>query len=136
MSDSAAPFDWPVVDLPPEVASPEAAVRFLLAHLVAGGKLPESHADDLLGRVLRREALGATAMGQGLAIPHCRSDAVREVVGIVGRAAEPFAWPGAVDGEPVRMVCLLIGPAPGPSARADRTDGDRLLEALRRLLEE
>lgn len=121
MPDTVDGFGFRVVDLPPSVASsPEAAVRFLVGQLVQLGQLPLENADRVVCQVLRRESLGSTGVGRGFALPHSKSDVVGEVLGIVGRSAVPMTWPGALDAEPVRIVCLLVTPAiePGVAMRA------------------
>ena len=121
MSDPAGDLGFPVVDLPPSArASPEAAVRFLVEWLVRSGRLQPGQADRVTRQVLRRESLGSTGIGRGIAVPHALSDAVGQVLGVAGRAAGPVAWPGAFDSVPVRVVYLLVMPAsaPGESLRA------------------
>lgn len=121
MSDAAARFGYPVVDLPPEVvSSSEATVRFLVGQLVQSGRLRREDADRVVCAVLHREASGLTGIGRGVALPHSKSEFVSEVVGIVGRSAVPVSWPGAMDAEPVRVICLLVTPTaePGECLRA------------------
>ncbi|HEY7428068.1 MAG TPA: PTS sugar transporter subunit IIA [Gemmataceae bacterium] len=98
----------PIIELPAEVDTPEAAVRFLIAALIRAGSLPAAVADEVFRQVWQREQLGPTAIGRGVAIPHAK---VRTAVGsirMVGRCTRPFNWPGALDGNPVGMVCLLV----------------------------
>jgi PTS system nitrogen regulatory IIA component len=71
-------------------------------------------AADLLAALLRREELGSTGIGDGIAIPHARLEAVRRPHGIFARLREPIEF-GAVDDRPVDLVVLLLLPA-GPSA--------------------
>jgi mannitol/fructose-specific phosphotransferase system IIA component (Ntr-type) len=127
VTDVADRFGFPVVDLPPKaLESPDAAIKFLVDHLVHTGRLPAEYAARVVGRVLHRESLGSTGIGRGIALPHAKSDVVSEVLGVVGRSAEPVTWPGAADAEPVRLVCLLVTPASDPQASM------RALEALSR----
>ena len=129
MSDAAGSFGFPVVDLPPSaVSSPEAAVTFLVGQLVQSGRLQPENADRVVCQVLQRESQGSTGVGRGFALPHSKSDVVGEVLGVVGRSAVPVTWPGAVDAEPVRVVCLLVTPASEPRASM------RALEAVARHL--
>jgi nitrogen PTS system EIIA component len=131
VSDAAGRFGYPVVDLPPSVASSrEATVRFLVERLVDSGRLQPENADRVVCQVLHRESLGSTGIGRGFALPHSKSDLVREVLGIVGRSVEPVTWPGAVDEEPVRVVCLLVTPALEPHASM------RALEAVVRQIKD
>ena len=117
MSGTPESFGYPVVDLPPSAtSSPEATVRFLVSQLVQSGRLKAEHVDRVCCQVLHRESLGSTAVGGGVALPHSKSDVVGEVLGIVGRAAEPLGWPGAADAKPVWAVCLLVTPTSEPGA--------------------
>jgi len=63
----------------------------------------------ILERVLEREALGSTGFGQGAAIPHARLAGPDRVTLVVARLATPIAY-GALDGEPVDLVVLLLSP--------------------------
>ena len=117
-------FGFPVVDLPASATScPEAAIKFLVGQLVESGRLPAQEADRVTGQILHRELQGSTAVGQGIALPHSKSDVVGEVLGIVGKSAAPVTWPDALDKEPVRVICLLVTPAldPAGSLRALET---------------
>ena len=104
-------FGYPVVDLPPSaVSSPDAAVKFLVGYLVQSGRLEAEHAERVVCQVLRRESQGSTGIGQGFALPHSKSDVVKEVLGVVGKSKVPVIWPGAIDAEPIHVVCLLVTP--------------------------
>jgi PTS system fructose-specific IIA component/PTS system nitrogen regulatory IIA component len=121
VADSPSSFGFPLVELPSSVASSlEATVRFLVGQLVQSKRLAPENADRVVCQVLHRESLGSTGIGRGFALPHSKSDVVGEVLGIVGRSARPITWPGAFDGEPIRVVCLLVTPAsePGVALRA------------------
>jgi len=65
--------------------------------------------DPLLAAVLEREAVLSTGIGHGIAIPHAKSPLVQELMLVSGSspAGVPFE---ALDGEPVRLFFLLIGP--------------------------
>jgi mannitol/fructose-specific phosphotransferase system IIA component (Ntr-type) len=117
MSDPTGNFGFPVVDLPPAATcSHEDAVRFLVGQLVQSGRLQPMHAYRVICQVLHREWLASTGVGGGFAVPHSKSDVVSDVLGIVGRSTVAMTWPGAVDAQPVRVVCLLVTPASAPHA--------------------
>jgi mannitol/fructose-specific phosphotransferase system IIA component (Ntr-type) len=118
---TAGEFTFPVVEIPPSAAmSPDAAITFLIQHLVDLGRIPARHAADIVCLILKRESQGSTALGGGVAVPHAKSNDVEGVVGIVGRSSAGIPWPGAAAGDSVREVCLLVTPAmkPGDSLRA------------------
>lgn len=69
--------------------------------------------DDLLAALLHRENLGSTGVGEGVAIPHARFEALTHPHGILARLREPIPF-GAVDDRPVDLVFLLVLPAGGP----------------------
>ncbi len=70
--------------------------------------------DEILPALLRREDLGSTGVGDGVAMPHARLDAVRRPFGLLARLREPVAFE-AVDDRPVDLVFLLLLPAGGES---------------------
>ncbi|MEM1419707.1 MAG: PTS sugar transporter subunit IIA [Pseudomonadota bacterium] len=63
----------------------------------------------LFSALLERERLGSTAMGRGVAIPHCRLSGVDEIKGVLARLETPVDF-DSVDGEPVDLVFLLVAP--------------------------
>lgn len=63
----------------------------------------------LLRLLARREILGSTGVGRGIAVPHCRSLVVPRVRLAYARLATPLAW-GAPDGQAVRHVFLIVAP--------------------------
>jgi fructose-specific phosphotransferase system IIA component len=75
--------------------------------------------DDVLRAVREREAVLSTGIGHGVAIPHGKSAAVAELRMAAGRTAEPLDF-DALDGEPVSLFFLLVGPesAAGPHIKA------------------
>ena len=76
-------------------------------------------ADDLLRAVREREAVLSTGIGHGVAIPHGKSSANSELRLAAGRTPEPVDF-DALDGRPVRLFFLLVGPETeaGPHIKA------------------
>jgi nitrogen PTS system EIIA component len=64
---------------------------------------------DVLGAVEEREAVLSTGIGFGVAIPHARSSAVSQLTLVCGVSPEPVAF-DSIDGEPVRLFFLIVGP--------------------------
>jgi len=63
--------------------------------------------EALVAALARRERLGTTALGKGVALVHVRSITVVRPFWIVGRAAKGVEW-GAPDGGPVQLVVLYL----------------------------
>jgi PTS system nitrogen regulatory IIA component len=63
----------------------------------------------VVDRLLARERLGSTGLGQGVAIPHGRIKGLKEAVGAFVRLAQPVPF-DAPDGKPVSLVFLLLVP--------------------------
>lgn len=59
--------------------------------------------------VFDREATRSTGIGEGLAIPHGKTDGVDHLVMAIGRTAEPIDY-GSIDGKPVSLLWLLVSP--------------------------
>jgi mannitol/fructose-specific phosphotransferase system IIA component (Ntr-type) len=66
-------------------------------------------AADLLMAVEEREAVLSTGIGHGVAIPHGRSGCVNDVRVSAGVSTVPIEY-GSLDGSPVRLFFLLVGP--------------------------
>jgi PTS system nitrogen regulatory IIA component len=66
-------------------------------------------ARQILETLVRREKLGSTGLGQGIAIPHGRMAGIDRVHGLFARLAAPVAF-DSVDGENVDLVFVLLAP--------------------------
>ncbi len=69
---------------------------------------PELSARTLFDELMNRERLGSTALGDGVAIPHCRTECDR-ILGAFLQLAEPVEY-DAPDGEGVDLMFVLIVP--------------------------
>jgi mannitol/fructose-specific phosphotransferase system IIA component (Ntr-type) len=81
----------------------------ILAELVALLGLDERSTETLLKILARREELGSTGVGRGIAIPHGRSLVVNRVRLAYGHHPEGVAW-DAIDGKPVHHFFLIVAP--------------------------
>lgn len=90
-------------------------------------KLEARHAPDLdaslLDKLLKREELGTTAIGKGVAVPHCRARGLKAPALLLGLSPDGVAFE-AVDGKPSHVFFLLVSPEDNPGA------GLRLLAAI------
>lgn len=107
-----------VIAVPDVGAGDAAAVLRDLAGRLAARPGMRLSAAEIERRFVERESLGSTAIGGGLAMPHCRGEEIdRPAVAIVRtRLGVPF---GAEDGVPVRLFFALVTPggAPGEHLR-------------------
>ena len=71
--------------------------------------LEEPSAEQIFERLLERERLGSTGIGQGIAIPHCRLEGLDHVVGVLMTLEESVEF-DAIDNQPVDLIFALIVP--------------------------
>lgn len=105
------------VKVPLESKDKKSAIIELVDLLDGGGLLLDR--DASLQAVLTREETRSTGIGSGIAIPHGKCTAVKELVMAVGIAAEPIEFE-SVDGKGVSIIILLVSPADqtGPHIQA------------------
>ncbi len=105
------------VKVPVENKDKEVVITELLDLLDANGLLLDR--DIALEAVLARERTRSTGTGAGIAIPHGKCNAVKELVMAIGIAHEPIEFE-SVDGKPVTILILLVSPADqtGPHIQA------------------
>jgi len=62
--------------------------------------------------VLERERLGSTGIGEGVAIPHSRTDNVKDMIIVFARTANPINF-NSDDKRPVRLLFMIAVPVRG-----------------------
>ena len=97
----------------------EGVIRELVHLLVKAGEIKPAEEEQLVPILLAREALGSTGIGQGVGIPHGKSNCVRELVGAFGLSRKGVNF-DSLDGEPVHIFFLLVAPedSAGPHLKA------------------
>jgi PTS system nitrogen regulatory IIA component len=65
--------------------------------------------DAVMGAIAERESVLSTGIGEGVAIPHARAAGVADLTLVGGVSREPVPY-DAVDGQPVRLFFLIVGP--------------------------
>lgn len=85
------------------------ALEEMLAATVAHERLTKAKLTTIRRKIAEREALGSTGIGNGVAVPHVKSDAVTETVLVLARSAAGIEF-GAIDGRPVHAVFLIVAP--------------------------
>jgi nitrogen PTS system EIIA component len=81
----------------------------VLAELVGLFKLDERSSGTLLRIIQRRENLGSTGIGRGIAIPHCRSLAVNRLRLAFGHRDQGIDFQ-SIDGQPASDFFLIVAP--------------------------
>ncbi len=104
----------------------DAALAEVVRGLVTARQLAPELAADALGALRAREEVASTGVGMNVAIPHVRLDGLAEAVCSLALAPRGIDW-GAVDGEPVRLLFVVLR----PSERTDRHDPADHLEMMR-----
>ncbi len=92
-----------------QASTKEEAIRELLAVAVARNLVEKKNEDEILRGILEREKKGTTGLGDGIAVPHVKENAlVKSLCGAFGRskAGVPF---DAVDGKKVHLIFLILG---------------------------
>jgi len=100
-------------------ADKEGVIREMVASLHGSGYFKGGDSEDTVKAILKRELLGSTGIGRGVAIPHTKHHSVDRLVGTVGLSKAGVSF-DSLDGEPVHVFVLLISPQdrPGDHLRA------------------
>lgn len=95
----------------------KAAIEELTELLVKTGQIKDKI--NIVKILLERESLGSTGIGQGIAIPHGKSDKIKKLVGAFGLSKQGVDFE-SLDGEPVFIFFLLAAPldSAGPHLKA------------------
>jgi len=96
------------------------AIVELVTSLDKAGKLKRGSREDVIKAVIEREKEASTGMGKGVAVPHVKHPAVKDVVAAIGLSSAGIDF-SALDKQLVYSVVLLISPADNP---------DRHLQAM------
>jgi len=97
----------------------EGVIREMVEALRAAGQFRGADVEDIIRAILKREFLGSTGIGRGVAIPHTKHNSVERLIGTVALSNKGIAF-DSLDGEPVHVFVLLISPQdrPGDHLRA------------------
>jgi PTS system nitrogen regulatory IIA component len=97
----------------------ESVIRGMVESLRDAGHFRGADIEDIVRALLKRELLGSTGIGRGVAIPHTKHASVDHLVGTVAISPTGVAF-DSIDGEPVHIFVLLISPQdrPGDHLRA------------------
>ncbi|WP_199553000.1 PTS fructose transporter subunit IIABC [Streptomyces sp. N35] len=85
----------------------EAAIREMANMLATTGKVTDT--EELVQTALRREAQGTTGLGEEIAIPHAKTDAVTAPIVGFARSSEGVEW-GSLDGTKAKLIFMISVP--------------------------
>jgi len=97
----------------------EGVIAELVESLVVAKAIDGEQKDSIVQAIMKREELGSTGIGRGVAVPHTKHPSVGELVGTVGVSSEGVDFT-SLDGEKVQLFFLLVSPPdrPGDHLRA------------------
>ncbi len=87
----------------------ESVLNEILSNLVKANLIKKHHKKKILGKLLEREKLGSTAIGQNFAIPHAKIEGLNKILLCIARHKEGIDF-NSLDGEPVHIIFLLLIP--------------------------
>ncbi len=99
--------------------SKQGVISELVTSLLEAGEINAEEKDDIIAAIMKREDLGSTGIGRGVAVPHTKHASVDKLVGTVGVSVNGVDF-NSLDGEKVQLFFLLISPPerPGDHLRA------------------
>lgn len=97
----------------------ESTIAELVDSLVNAGNIKQADREDIIKAIMKREELGSTGIGRGVAVPHTKHPSVSKLVGTVGVSGDGVDF-DSLDGEKVQLFFLLVSPPdrPGDHLRA------------------
>ena len=110
-----------------KAASKEDAIREMVASLKTAGALKADDEEAVVAAILKREELGSTGIGNGVAVPHTKHPSVEQLVATVAISHTGVEF-ASLDGEDVFILFLLVSPPDRPG------DHLRALESISRHL--
>jgi PTS system fructose-specific IIA component/PTS system nitrogen regulatory IIA component len=102
-----------------KAATKEAAIRAMVESLSKTGHIKPPDQEGIIAAILKREELGSTGIGKGVAVPHTKHPSVDKLVATIALAKEGVEF-ASLDGERVHILFLLVSPPdrPGDHLRA------------------
>jgi len=110
-----------------QAGTKDAAIRAMVASLAKAGAFKPQDEEGIVTAILKREELGSTGIGNGVAVPHTKHPSAERLIATVAlsKTGVDFA---SLDGEPVFILFLLVSPPDRPG------DHLRALESISRHL--
>jgi PTS system fructose-specific IIA component/PTS system nitrogen regulatory IIA component len=102
-----------------EADEKEAVIRAMTRSLVEAKQINSKDFESIVEAILKREELGSTGIGRGVAVPHTKHASIDRLMGTVAVSEEGVDF-DSLDGEKVHLLFLLVSPPdrPGDHLRA------------------
>jgi mannitol/fructose-specific phosphotransferase system IIA component (Ntr-type) len=106
-------------------------VEQLLERIAAAGHIATESIPEICKTIMRRESLGSTGIGNGIALPHGRHESLTRPLAILAKCKSPVDFE-SIDGESVDLFVLILSPRdPSPQmVRQSQRWSERLLRSL------
>ena len=91
----------------------DGVISELVSALDKTGRLGKGNCEEITKAVIKREKEASTGMGKGIAVPHVKHRAVKDIVASIGVSSSGIDF-AALDKQPVYSVILLISPLDNP----------------------
>lgn len=104
----------------------DGVITELVSALDKAGMLPKGKCEDITRAVIKRENEASTGLGKGVAVPHVKHKAIKDVIATIGQSSSGIDFL-ALDKQPVFTVILVISPEANP---------DKHLQAMERIFKQ
>ena len=95
------------------VDTKEGAIRAMVAGLKSSKSIPDDEEESIVAAILKREELGSTGIGNGVAVPHTKHPSVDRLIATIALSNDGVDF-ASLDGETVHILFLLISPPDRP----------------------
>lgn len=96
-----------------KVGTKEDAIRAMVASLREAGSINAADEPGIVAAILKREELGSTGIGRGVAVPHTKHPSVDKLIAAIALSSDGVDF-DSLDGEPVYIMFLLVSPPDRP----------------------
>ena len=87
----------------------ETVIKEMVCALKDVQKINSRDVENVIKSLMKREELGSTGIGKGVAVPHTKHDSAKKIIGTIARSTQGVDF-NALDGEPVHLFFLLLSP--------------------------
>lgn len=96
-----------------QVTDKESAIRGLVTSIKDAGAIQAREEDGIVAAVMKREELGSTGIGRGVAVPHTKHPQVDGLIATVAICHDGVDF-ASLDGDDVHILFLLVSPPDQP----------------------